>query len=176
MPPDCRPRRLRESPLVRRMVQESRLSVDQLLVGAMREVAKDRELPSWTVVEEADAGGRGTEDWGNLLRLANEAAKRVEGAILERQRPVLLVHPGLLARYDNMGLLETLRDEVGRKDRCPGAWVLVAADEQFEHPRIDNVEIPLISPGQALRVPEEWIRNRHRGAENDEAVHAVREA
>ena len=79
----------------------------------------------------------------------------------------MLVHPGLLARYDQMDLLERLRDQVGRRGVCPGLWVLVAADEQNELPVIDNREVPLISSGQRARVPLAWLENRHRGNGND---------
>jgi hypothetical protein len=77
---------------------------------------------------------------------------------------VLLVHPGLLARYDQMDLLTRLRDRVGRKGACPGLWLLVAADEQSELPLIDGRAVPLIGSGQRARVPLAWLENLHRAA------------
>jgi hypothetical protein len=74
-----------------------------------------------------------------------------------------MVHPGLIARYDQMTILETLRDKVGHDVTCPGLWVLVAADGQHDLPRLDNAEIPLITPGQRARVSEGWIDNLPRG-------------
>ena len=50
---------------------------------------------------------------------------------------LLLVHPGLIARYDQMAILETLRDKVGHDAPCPGLWVLVADDGQNDMPMLD---------------------------------------
>ncbi|MGV2341937.1 MAG UNVERIFIED_CONTAM: hypothetical protein LVR18_50905 [Planctomycetaceae bacterium] len=69
----------------------------------------------------------------------------------------------MIARYDMMSLLESLRDRVGHDAICPGIWVLVAADEQSDMPVLDGVTIPLISPGQRTRMNEAWIDNLHRG-------------
>ena len=88
---------------------------------------------------------------------------KIEQELLSREQHLLLVHPGLIARYDMMSLLETLRDRVGHDAQCPGAWVLVPTDEQNHMPFLDDAEIPLISPGQRTRVPEAWIDNLHRG-------------
>ena len=52
-----------------------------------------------------------------------------------------------------MDLLTRLRDQVGRKGRCPGLLLLVAADEQSELPLIDGREVPLIGSSQRARVP-----------------------
>ena len=73
------------------------------------------------------------------------------------------MHPGLIARYDQMTMLETLRDKVGHDVPCPGVWVLVATDGQNDMPMLDNAEIPLITPGQRARVSEAWVDNVHRG-------------
>jgi hypothetical protein len=76
---------------------------------------------------------------------------------------VLLVHPGLIARYQLMSVLQTLRDRVGHDATCPSVWVLVATDSQNEMPYLDGVQIPLISKGQRAAVSESWIDNLHRG-------------
>ena len=83
----------------------------------------------------------------------------VEAELRASEKAVLLVHPGLLARYAQMEMLERLRDQVGRKGACPGMWVLVAADGQSELPVIDGREVPLISSGQRARVPDPWLKN-----------------
>ena len=77
-----------------------------------------------------------------------------------------LLFCALIARYDLMSLLETLRDRTGRDVPCPGVWVLVAADAQSDMPFLDGAEIPLISLGQRARVAESWIDNLHRGHGN----------
>ncbi len=87
-------------------------------------------------------------------------------------RHLLLVHPGLIARYHLMSILERLRDQVGHEAPCPGLWVLVATDGQNEMPVLDHAVIPLITPGQRVRVSEGWIENVHRG-QNRAADHAA---
>ena len=69
----------------------------------------------------------------------------------------------MIARYDQMAILETLRDKVGHDAACPGLWVLVATDGQNDMPILDHAEIPLITPGQRAKVSESWIDNVHRG-------------
>ena len=72
---------------------------------------------------------------------------------------MLMIYAGLLARYGQMGLLESLRDKIGRRDGIPGLWLLVAGDHQ---PLLDGQVVPTLSPGQRVRIPESWLRNKHR--------------
>jgi hypothetical protein len=70
----------------------------------------------------------------------------------------------MLARYGRIDLIEQLRDSAGGRSRFTSLWLLVVADERQDAPFIDDVAVPLISPGQKLRLPLYWIENRHRGA------------
>ena len=90
-------------------------------------------------------------------------APKIADDLANRTEHLLLVHPGLIARYDQMAILETLRDKVGHDVPCPGLWVLVATDGQNDMPMLDHAEIPLITPGQRAKVSEAWIDNVHRG-------------
>ncbi len=74
-------------------------------------------------------------------------------------RSILLIYPGLLARYGLMTLLERLRDQIGRGQGLKSCWLLVPGDQQ---PLLDGKPVPLISPGQRTRIPESWLRNEHR--------------
>ncbi len=167
-----RPSRMRacEISLLRRLGEEGRalhrVSFDELLFQTVREEAEQLDV-DWNVVQRADASQPGNQDWKNLLHLVSLAQPHIETRLLECADHTLLVHPGMIARYDMMSLLETLRDRVGHDVNCPGLWVLVAADEQHDMPFLDGAEIPLISPGQRVRVSEAWIDNRHRGRAND---------
>ena len=139
-----------------------RVSFDDLLFDALREEAKELEV-DWTIIEQADGMDDSSQDWQNLLHLVGRAAPKIATDLMNRDKHLLLVHPGLLARYDQMTILETLRDKVGHDVACPGLWVLVASDEQNDMPLLDNAEIPLITPGQRAKVSEGWINNVHRG-------------
>jgi serine/threonine protein kinase len=152
-----------ERELLRRFPRLSRVSLDEVLLRRLRAKAEEHDI-EWRVILEADAAPPGSEDHGNLLELVHQIAPEIEAELRDREQPVLLVHPGLLARYDQMVLLERLRDRVGRKGECPGLWVLVAADEQSNLPVIDGREVPLTSSGQRVRVPLLWIENTPRAA------------
>ena len=97
------------------------------------------------------------------MHLVERVAPKITADLASRKEHLLLVHPGLIARYDQMAMLETLRDKVGHDVPCPGLWVLVATDGQNDMPMLDNAEIPLITPGQRAKVSEAWIDNVHRG-------------
>ena len=123
-----------ERALLRRFPALARVSFDHLLLKHLRAKAAELEV-DWQVVLEADGAPPGSEDRANLLRPGRAGRSRPSRPnSVPREKPVLLVHPGLLARYDQMDLLERLRDQVGRQGGCPGLWVLVAADEQSELP------------------------------------------
>ena len=134
------------------------------LLGHLRQQAEKQRVKNWQVVEGADGATRDSRPWQNLQRLVGGALPGVEAELLAMRKPVLLVHPGLLARYEAMALLERLRDKIGRPGQCPALWLLVAADEQSELPVLDGHEIPLLTPGQRAVVPRGWVLNVHRGA------------
>ena len=116
----------------------------------------------WQVVRSADGADPKSRDWQNLQHLVGRVIPDIEKELLTSEKPVLLVNNGLLARYDQMALLERLRDQVGRPGNCPAMFVLVAGDKQSEQPLLDGKVIPLIAAGQRTPVPESWIQNAHR--------------
>jgi serine/threonine protein kinase len=158
-----RPSRMRrcEDELLRRF-KLHRVSFDQVLLDALREKARELEV-DWSYIEEADGEEPASQGWQDMLELTSRVAPKIAEDLLNRPEHLLLVHPGLIARYDQMSILETLRDKVGQDATCPGLWVLVATDGQNEMPVLDHAEIPLITPGQRARVSESWIDNLHRG-------------
>ena len=158
-----RPSRMRwaEAELLRRFDLE-RVSFDDLLFDVLREEAKELEV-DWSIIEQADGADPSGQDWKNLLHLIGRAGPKIAARLAQRPEHLLLVHPGMIARYDQMAILETLRDTVGHDAPCPGLWVLVATDGQNDMPILDHAEIPLITPGQRAKVSESWIDNVHRG-------------
>lgn len=151
-----------ERELLHRFPELVRVSFDDLLFEQLRAKSEEYEFP-WSDLYESDAEGKKSEDWHNLLHLMSEVAPNIETEIMNREPPLLLVHPGLIARYEMMSVLQTLRDRVGHDAACPSVWVLVATDQQNDMPYLDGVQIPLISKGQRADVSENWIDNRHRG-------------
>lgn len=158
-----RPSRMRstEAELLRRFHLE-RISFDELLFDVLRAEAQELEI-AWNIIEQADGADPASQDWKNLMHLIGRVQPKLTDQLAQRQKHLLLVNPGLIARYDLMPVLETLRDQVGHAVPCPGLWVLVASDGQNDLPVLDHAEIPLISPGQRAKISESWIDNVHRG-------------
>ena len=134
------------------------VDLEGLFLDALREAAEKAKV-SWELVVKTDA--RPNEgDWSKLMLLVRRALPAVEAKLSSADETLLVVYAGLLARYDQIALLERLRDRVGRRDGIPGLWLLVAGDRQA---MMDGKAIPLIGPGQQTRVPESWVQNAHRG-------------
>ncbi len=148
-----------EAELLRRF-ELARVSFDALLLAAMQEQSKALKV-DWQVVLRADATSPGSRDWTNLMRLVQKAVPAVRAQLAAQRKKVLLVHPGLLARYQLMSLLEEMRDQAGRPGSLPGLWLLVPM-QLSGLPAIDGVPVPVISSAQWSPIPQAWIENAHR--------------
>ena len=130
-----------------------------LFVGALRQVV-DKAGAKWDAVVSADATP-GDGKWDKLMVLVKRTVPIVEQQLASSTRHILLIYAGLLARYDQMALLERLRDKIGRRDGIPGLWLLIPGDHQA---LMDGKAVPVLSPGQRARIPESWLENRHRAS------------
>jgi hypothetical protein len=153
-----------ERELMRRFHVE-RQNLDEILIRLMREQAKAARV-DWNVVLQADAAGRETQDWRNLMILVSRCIPQLEQQLMSTEGTVLLVYPGLLGRYDRLDVLERLRDKLtspaGVGAAMRGLWVLLASDEQNSLPTLDHKPVPVISSNQWARIPEAWLTNAHR--------------
>jgi serine/threonine protein kinase len=136
---------------------------DRLIIDALRDTAR-RARVDWSVVLRADATPS-NGDWAKLVMLVKRAMPRVEEQLSAAGPTVLLINPGLLARYDRLDMLERLRDKVGRPGGPEGLWLLLPGQQ----PLIDGKAVPLLSPAQRVPVPEKWPENRHRAAPQKES-------
>jgi hypothetical protein len=134
------------------------LDIESVFIKALREVAATARV-NWDLVLKTDATPH-QGDWSKLMLLVGRAMPLIEAQVLAHDRTLLMIYPGLLARYDRMDLLERLRDQVGRRDGIPGLWLLLPGQHQA---RIDGKAVPIFSPGQRVDIPENWLRNVHRG-------------
>ena len=100
---------------------------DRVIIDALRDTAKKARV-DWSLVLRADLKAT-NGDWTKLLMLVKRAMPKVEEQLGAAGSTVLLVHPGLLARYDNLDLLERLRDRVGRPGGPGGAMAAAAGAE-----------------------------------------------
>jgi serine/threonine protein kinase len=140
--------------LVRRFHPEV-IDLDRALLDAMRELAQSRDI-SWDRVLTADAEPAESRHRARLTSLVADATPSVEASLRAHTGPLLLVNPGLLARYNQLSLIDRLREDPG-----PGIWLLVAGQDTHK-PMIDSEAVPFISPNHWARVNLYWIQNLHR--------------
>ena len=124
-----------------------------MFIDALRQVA-DLAKVNWELVLKTDATPY-QGDWDRLMVLVGRAMPLVEERLMQTEKTVLMIYAGLLARYDQIGVLERLREAVGRRGGIPGLWVLLAGDQQAT---LEGKAVPVLSPGQRVRVPELWLR------------------
>lgn len=142
------------------------VDIEGLIVETLRDVASKANA-KWEALVNADAKP-GSEPWKKFMVLVNRAMPMVESSVVSGQlsvegkkpkRSILLIYPGLLARYEQLGLLEKIRDEIGRSKGLHSCWILIPGDNQAF---IDGKPVPIISPGQKTKIPDTWLANIHR--------------
>lgn len=150
-----------------------RIDLDAAFLDAMQRVAKEKKV-EWGLVLQTDATTPDTRDWRNLQRLVALAVSDMERRFAVPDGRTLLLHNlGLLARYDQMEVIQRLMDRVGSRadNALHGAWLLIPEDEQHARPVVDGKPVPVLGSGQYTRVPREWGRGegertqRREGAE-----------
>ncbi len=151
-----------EKELLQRFLVQ-RVSVEALVIGQMKALAEQAGA-SWEVVLRADSTERGSKDWRNLVTLVRRAIPAVERGLLESEKTVLVTYSGLLARYEQLDMLDRLRDATERQEGTPGFLVLLPANQQTNMPVIDGTPLPVVLASQWARLTEAWIANEHRGA------------
>ena len=98
------------------------------------------------------------------MRLVGLAMPAVEDTIASSPGTVLIEHPGLLARYDQLGLFDRLRARIMDGEQLRTCWTLLPADDQADRPLVDGHAVPVLTPNEWARVPRSWLKNVHRAA------------
>lgn len=131
-----------------------------LFLDALQATA-DKAKVNWDLVLQTDTRPH-QGDWDKLMMLVGRSMPAVKSQLLDSDKTMLVIYPGLLARYDQMDLLSELSQLVGRSDGIPGLWLLLPGDNQA---MIDGKPVPLIGPGQRTRIPQSWLQgpNRYNG-------------
>ena len=141
-------------------------SLDRDLLAVAEAVMREKRI-SKAAVFVADRAGPTGPHWRKVLELMNEAAGRLATTLLGEDRPLILAHPGILARYGLEGFLSTLIS-ASDGDRAPPIFLVNPVwQQQGGPPPIDDVDRTLPIPtGRASRrviVPASWIQNKDRG-------------
>ena len=109
--------RLAERALTAELDIEPR-SLERALLDAMK-LEAERAGADWNVVLRADADGPGGGGWQRLIALVRRAMPAVEDALSGGEQTLLLLYPGLLARYGQLDLLQRLGQRIGHPGRTP---------------------------------------------------------
>ena len=145
--------------LMKRFTLES-IHFDALFIPLLKEEAEKKRI-KWEVVLRADAAEKESQDWQNLQRLVSLCMPGVEENLSHRGKPLLLTGIGLLARYDQLKLIEDLRDKTGVTGGVlEGLWILVSESSQSALPTLDGKPIPVLTSGQHSRIPKMWIKDQ----------------
>ena len=89
-----------------------------------------------------------------------DARRRADHRRDPRHRPDRA--PGLLARYDQLGLFDRLRARIMDGGPLRTCWTLLPADDQTDRPLVDGQAVPVLTPNEWARVPRSWLKNLHR--------------
>jgi hypothetical protein len=135
--------------------------LDAAFLDAMRQQAQTAGA-DWNVVLRADGAPHDSADWKNLQMLVERCLPSIAEDLRSPDRTKLIVHPGLLARYDRMHVLADLASDVGRSDGIYGLWILVPLKEQSPRPTLNHKAVPLSNPAQHIRLNHAWLANKHR--------------
>lgn len=158
VPPGCEAKARIE---LERRFQVDVCDLDAVFLNGMRQQALTAGA-DWNIVLRADSAPHDSADWKNLQMLVERCLPAVAGGLRSPDRTKLLVHPGLLARYDRMNVLADLAADVGRNDGIYGLWVLVPLNEQSPRPTLNHKAVPLSNPAQHVRLNHAWLANKHR--------------
>lgn len=151
-------------PLLAQWLGVKPTSLDHAIWQSMKQLAAENQVDI-NAIWQADHEGPDGSHWHLLCDLAQTAADHALNHLLDqRDQPQLLIHPGLLARYQ---LRQPLYNLAHRAQTEEGAAVLlvVPCHDNGLPPSInDQLPVPTDSDIQRMRLPESWLRNAHRAA------------
>lgn len=146
---------------------ESRFAVepvdgDRLFLEALKAEAEKLKV-NWDVVLAADAEEKGSRDWDRLQMLVRKAMPAIRSRLQNSRKSILLVNPGLFARYGQLDFFQEIRTQVGTGHGPHGFWILVPSHGQTSKPTLNGEAIPIVNPAQFEVLNEAWLMNEHRG-------------
>lgn len=139
------------------------VSAEKRLIDAMHQVANGANV-DWSVVLDADIATPDTRDWRNLNALVRQAMPTVREHLTSAPKPLLVQHLGLLARYQQLDLIQTLRDAALNG---MAARILLVPGDEYRRPELEGAVLPIVTPSDWAHLPRAWLENRHRGAAPD---------
>lgn len=136
------------------------VNVEEVLLTAMRRFAAEKGI-DWNKVVTSDAEPENHPDHRKLEQLVSAVVPSVERELTSRTEPLLLTFPGMLAAYNQLGVIERIRDNSGPAAR----WILIASSAKDQRPTIDTKPVPVFSRAQWEALSPFWIKE-YRAAES----------
>ena len=145
------------------------VSLDHTLADAMRRRAAADDV-DWSNIVAADRAGPAGPDWPLLVGLVRDAADAMVDALLKdcarkNADPLVLVWPGVMARYGLSSALSRLVEQAERGDTGAVLLVVPSHADGFAPSINGRLPVPAPLPGQRLELPEPWLANAHRAGE-----------
>lgn len=152
-----------------RVLGRPALLLDRRLITAIEALARSYGI-DLAVLRETDRAGATSPEWPNLCRLAAEAADRIADDLFPNREPLLLVRPGLLARFKLTAFVQ--RAIHGTRDHDAASLMfLIPCHHHRTHLIEDILPVPGLPASQRLAVPEPWLLNHGRRAASNFADH-----
>ncbi len=146
-------------------VGATQVDADRIIINALRAESAAKGIDWERAILVTDAEGPTGERWPRLLAVARTAAESIRSQLLHGSDHVVLTHPGLLARYDLLGLLDDLRERTTRiaedAQTLRTLWVLIPTDDPNAAPALAGRAVPITTPTEHLALPDLWLRNLH---------------
>ena len=132
--------------------------IDILLLDQLKAQAEQLKI-KWEKILEADQAAEASIDWNRLNQLvAGYALPKLKAHIIAQPGPVLLTNIGLLARFNQIPILEQLRESICLDGKDPRSlWVLLPSDNQKRLPTLHGRPVPVATRGQWEQIPEAWL-------------------
>jgi len=141
----------------------SPVAFDQQLVAAIHQQAHSGGVKNLDVIHLADLEGKTGVHWRNLSSLVERAADSLAATLLPPKAPLLLVQPGLIARYRLEVFARKLMDRAQTAE-AP-IFLLVPTHDTGGIPTINGeFAIPGLLASQVLWVSLAWLTNQHNRA------------
>ncbi|MFV0309060.1 MAG: BREX system serine/threonine kinase PglW [Desertimonas sp.] len=143
------------------------IDLDAWIVTALRRHAAERNIRWEQAIIAADAAGPDGERWDKLRTVVADAIAPLVDEVLGTHEHVLLTHPGLLARYGRLSVLDQLRERTRQPldgQRLATLWVLVPAEDPAAAPKLGTQAIPVTTAAEHMALPGPWLENLHQTA------------
>lgn len=141
-------------------------SIEEAILRHLKAFAHSKQI-QWPVILLADAADRKSADFRKLQTAMSAALAQMVDEIRHAPSPLLLIRPGLLARYDRLkDVIESIRvsveGEPGSATPPPGAppfvWLLLPSDELDLGPRLDGQTVPVLTPAYWRAISPHFLR------------------